>query len=542
LLSVELFATIFLVITLIASLVSIRLKLPYTLSLIIIGILLVILSDSFLFGQGFFESAVTQIKSYTLSLNGGQNGGLFVGLVVPPLIFEALTHVRSNDLKSVLRPAMVLATVGVVIATIVGGVFLWKLIGLPFYISFLFAAVISPTDAATVLELFRRLNVPSKLSALVDTEAAFNDATGIIIFTIILGSIASERLPLLTASANFILVFGGGIAVGLVASLAGEVLTSLISDRLTETILTITVVYGSYVAATTLGFSGLIAVSVVGLYFGNLTIKTAIRPSNREAIRIFWEIAAFVGNSIAFLYIGLRIDLLKLSQSVELILVAYAAVLVARMVTVYPILTIFDRLSRTADRKIPLKWRNVAMLGGMKGALSIALATSISTSALITSGDVDTISNLVLGVAFLSIVLQAAILSRYIMRIFPQEHFAIQEELNVRLARAVSEIGELEKLRMDGKITEDEFAVQLENDKDELEDVLAEMDARSRPARILKTRTTDLYTSISGSIRNSRTSSNQKDIFKPGSEPDEKTPNQSEKEQNNDDNNGAQGN
>ncbi len=136
-----------------------------------------------------------------------------------------------------------------------------------------------------------------------------------------------------------------------------------------------------------------------------------------------------MGNSIAFLYIGLRTDLLELSQSAELILVAYAAVLVARVATVYPILTVFDRLSKTADRKIPLKWRNIAMLGGMKGALSIALATSISASALISSGDVDTISNLVLGVAFLSIVLQATLLSRYVTRVFPLEETAMQEEL-----------------------------------------------------------------------------------------------------------------
>ena len=98
---------------------------------------------------------------------------------------------------------MLLATLGVVIAVLVGGVLLWEFTGLPFYISFLFAAVIAPTDAATVLELFRRLNVPPKLSALVDTEAAFNDATGIIIFTIILGSIASSGLPLLTGQSQF---------------------------------------------------------------------------------------------------------------------------------------------------------------------------------------------------------------------------------------------------------------------------------------------------------------------------------------------------
>jgi NhaP-type Na+/H+ or K+/H+ antiporter len=110
-----------------------------------------------------------------------------------------------------------------------------------------------------------------------------------------------------------------------------------------------------------------------------------------------------------------------------------------------------SRLSKTAERKIPLRWRNIAMLGGMKGALSIALGTSISASALISSSDVNTISNLVLGVVFLSIVLQATLLSRYVTRIFPQEQTAMEEELNVRLTRAVTAIGDLEKLRMEGR-------------------------------------------------------------------------------------------
>jgi NhaP-type Na+/H+ or K+/H+ antiporter len=182
------------------------------------------------------------------------------------------------------------------------------------------------------------------------------------------------------------------------------------------------------------------------------------------------------------------------------------------------------------------------MLGGMKGALSIALATSISTSALITSGDVDTISNLVLGVAFLSIVLQATLLSRYIRRNFPLEQSEMQEELNVKLARAVTSIGDLEKLRMDGKITEDEFAEQLENDKDELEDILAEMDARSKPARILKTRTSDLYSSISDSIRLTRKPQNRREIFKPQPEPDDKSPSQSGADKKKDESDGNQGN
>ena len=138
-----------------------------------------------------------QIRSiyYQLILGGG--GGLFVGLIVPPLIFEAMIHIRGSDLKEVIKPSLGLATVGVLIATAVGGVILWQVVGLSPYVSFLFAALIAPTDVVTVLEVFRRVKVPSKLSTLLDTEAAFNDATAIMIFTIILSSIGLLQITVL---------------------------------------------------------------------------------------------------------------------------------------------------------------------------------------------------------------------------------------------------------------------------------------------------------------------------------------------------------
>ena len=120
-------------------------------------------------------------------------GGLFVGLVVPPLIFEAMIHLRASDLRVVIKPSLALATVGILIATVVGGLILWKVVGLSPYVSFLFAALIAPTDTVTVLEVFRRVRVPSKLSTLLDTEAAFNDATGIVIFTLILSAISFQQ-------------------------------------------------------------------------------------------------------------------------------------------------------------------------------------------------------------------------------------------------------------------------------------------------------------------------------------------------------------
>ncbi len=512
--SIELLITGFLIILLAASLISIKSKLPYTLALVFIGIALVFLSNSSL--PGSIGGSLSQIRDYTLTLGSSQGGELFVGLVVPPLVFDAMIHIKSSDLKSVLRASFVLSTVGVVVATVVVGVLLWLVVGLTIPVSFLFAAVVSPTDTATVLEVFKRIKVPSKLSALLETEASFNDATGIMIFTIVLTSISTSTLPLFKSAISFGLIFGGGVAVGLGVAFVAELITSLMSDRLSETILTITVVYGSYAAAAGLGFSGLIAVSVAGLYFGNYTINTTIRPSNREALRIFWEFAAFLGNSIAFLFIGMRTDLVRLAQSAELIVAAYLTVLAARAATVYPILTFFDKVSKSIDQHFPLKWRNVAMLGGMRGALSIALSATIVSSSVISTANANTISDMVLGVAFTSIILQGGLLSSYAKGKFPEEVTTKQEEISVRLAAVSSDIDALQKMKSDGKVSEGEFLSELERDRDSLAEILDELERTIGPTSLLKVRATQLYDSISSSLTSSASKSqkNERDAKK----------------------------
>ena len=209
-------------------------------------------------------SITSQIRSiYNLLIQGG-GGGLYVGLIVPPLIFEAMIHIRGGDLKSVIKPSLALATIGVLIATAVTGLILWKVVGLSIYISFLFAALIAPTDVVTVLEVFRHVKVPSKLATLLDTEATFNDATAIILFTIILSTIDLQKINVLSSLTNFGFTLGAGVLIGLGVAFAGEVLSSLIEDRVAETILTIAVVYGSYAFASGIGASGLIAVAVAG--------------------------------------------------------------------------------------------------------------------------------------------------------------------------------------------------------------------------------------------------------------------------------------
>lgn len=491
--SVELLIPAFLALMLVASIVSQRTRFPYTLALVLVGIAMTSTSISFVFGpfEGSVRAMVSAMQGVYDQLVAGNDGGLFVGLIVPPLLFEAMMHVNSSDLRHVVKPSLALATVGVVVATLVGGVLLWKVAGLSFYVAFLFAALISPTDAATVLALFRKVSVPTRLSTLMDTEAAFNDATAIVIFSVILASVSLPRISLVGSAETFAVTFGGGAVVGLTVAFLAELLMGVMHDRIAETILTIFAVYGTYVIALGFDFSGLIAVAIVGIYFGNLTTRTSMSPASRESVTLFWEVAAFIGNSIAFLFIGFETDLFKLASAAVLILVAYLAVLASRAASVYPILAFFDRRGRA----IPRKWKNVAMLGGMRGALSVALAASIPVSAFVSANDVQTITTMVLGVAFLSISIQAALLSSYAARNFAAEHI---EQLDVRLTRSLSAIESLEKLKEDGKISEEAFVEQLEKDKDELREVLGDIHSSMGTKGVLVSRASGLYSAVLG--------------------------------------------
>ena len=398
--SLELVVAGFLAVALSASIISSKAKAPYTLVLVFFGLIIASSSLSTLLNVNFLYDRLI-------------GGGLFVGLVLPPLLFETTMSIRYEEFRSVARPALRLATIGVVIATLAGGLFLWLIAQLPFTTSFVFAAIISPTDTATVLEIFRRARLPRKLTTLMETEAVFNDATGITIFTIIITSLGVATLDLYAAATTFLTIFGGGIAIGLLVAFIAHLLARTVSDPMSQTMITITTVYGSYTAATALGVSGLVAVAVAGLYYGNSVMKTWVQPTTRKTVRSFWRVMAFIANSLAFLYIGLSTDLTRITNDLLYIGIAILAVTIARLTSVYPLLG----TSRIDQQPVPVSWQNVAMLGGMRGALSIVLAASLPAS----FPDRDLVTSMVLGVAFISITFQGLFLSRYVAQKFPRK-------------------------------------------------------------------------------------------------------------------------
>ena len=391
----ELVLASFLLIALASVLISRKVKTPYTILLVLMGLILAAVPVAGFTGlTGFFTTLA--------------NEQLFVGLVLPPILFESVMSIKAADFRAVYRHAFVMATVGVLISVLVVGVVLWKVVGFSPLVSFLFAALISPTDVATVLEVFARVNVPSKLAALVEMESVFNDPTGIAVFTVVLTSSAAAGLQPVSALATFTYILTAGMLVGFGVAWGARQVQPLVTDAVTQVVLTLVAVYGSFALASAVGASGLIAVAVTGLFYGNTVLLNIESKKVGDVTREFWSIIAFVANAAAFFFIGVSTNIFLLATSVGAFVVAYGVVVMARITSVYPILSIM----KVEGRETASSWMNVSTLGGMRGALAIALVSAVPLAAR------QPVATLTFGVVMLSILLQGPLLERYANRVF----------------------------------------------------------------------------------------------------------------------------
>ncbi|HJT10340.1 MAG TPA: sodium:proton antiporter [Candidatus Nitrosotalea sp.] len=390
------------------SFVASKIRIPYAMILACIGITISILH--------FMGVNVVVFDKFKIDPR------LILIFIVPPLIFDAMIRINRIDFKSIQISTFSLATVGTVLATVVGGLVLGYISGLPFIIAFAFAALMSPTDATVVIEIFKRVRVPKSLSTLMQSEASLNDATGAIIYSSIIaiviaqGSLAygnstglnSLNLDILGQAKNFAIVFFGGMAVGLAFAVAGQKLHKIMDDPLSETGLTLAIVFGAVVTANILGFSGLVAVAIAGLYFGHVTSKQekVLSEKTRTFVFNFWDMIAYVANSLAFLYLGLSMNVVSIGNHLPLVGFAVVAVLAGRFVSTYSVLGIANRFTK---EKIPMAWRNVAMIGSMRGAISVALVGTLPESDF-----KNTLQTMTFGVVLCSLILQYPVLLRYI--------------------------------------------------------------------------------------------------------------------------------
>jgi CPA1 family monovalent cation:H+ antiporter len=403
-----------------------RLRIPYTVALVIAGLVIT------------FQSTI----KFELTRE------LILSLFVPPLVFEAAFHLDIKELRRSLPVILMLAVPGVILSTLIIGGLLTYSVRLSLPIALVFGSLIAATDPVAVVALFRALGVPKRLATLIEGESLFNDGTAIVVFNLMLVIALTGKYDFVSSVTEFFKVAIGGIAVGLILGWLIAQLISRVDNYLIETTLTTILAFGSYLVAERFGFSGVLAVVTAGLVNGSISPQ-GMSPTSRIVIFNFWEYVAFLTNSFVFLLIGLQMNITALVSSWQPILWAILAVFVARIIVVYGL----SWLVKLVAEPVPIAWQHILNWGDLRGAVSLALVLSLPATM---GADRDLLRVMAFGVVLFTLLVQSTTMKPLIswLKIITRSDAQVDYELqHARLTALHTADMRLDELHGDGMLS-----------------------------------------------------------------------------------------
>jgi Na+:H+ antiporter len=354
-----------------------RFSIPYSVLLALFGIAIgaaAHIPDHDLHG-GAVRDIIDTLRNFGLSAES------LLYIFLPALLFDSALNVDVRQLGDEVAPVLLLAVIGVVVCTLVVGFALWPIAPVGVLACVILGAIIATTDPAAVVAIFRDIGAPRRLSTLVQGESLFNDAAAIAIYSLAVTILTGER-PAYPGEGVLVFVrqFGGGLAVGYATGwLVALSMPVLRSSRLAEATMTIGSAYVIYtVCDHYLHISGVVAVAAAALAVSSEG-RRRLAPSNFENLVTTWEQLAFWASSLIFLFAAMRTPELLLRatwRDLALLGALIAAALAARALTLYGLIPVLS-LARIA-RPIGANYKLFMLWGGMRGAVSLALALAVT--------------------------------------------------------------------------------------------------------------------------------------------------------------------
>lgn len=359
-----------------------RVKLPHTVFLVVVGLVLGILAHTPTF-HFFSEFHLTP--------------ELLFYLLLPTLIFESAYNINVRRMVEDTWIVLILSVVGLLVSTIViaAGLYYALLLlglGVPFMVTLIFGALISATDPVAVLALFKEYGAPRRLSLIFEGESLFNDATAVALFLVLL-EVARFGYhgfdTILDGTIAFTSMMVGGVIFGVVV---GGIFAQLIGftreNEVASITLTIALAHITFIGAeiashhlhigdTHLPLSPIIATTVAALLMGNYG-RSKIHPRAEEFVEKLWSELAFIANSLIFILIGLLVANMPpvTPATLSVVLLTIIIVAIARAISIYPVVSTYNLFSQK-DRYIPLSWQHLLSWGSLRGALAVTMVLLI---------------------------------------------------------------------------------------------------------------------------------------------------------------------
>ncbi|MHB1661549.1 MAG: cation:proton antiporter, partial [bacterium] len=325
---------------------------------------------------------------------------------LPILIMEGAVKFKIETLRDNLLPISVYAIFGTVISTILSGLALHYAFYIPLKQSLLFGAIISPTDPLSIMALLKNSESKNKengtgdnsnnniningnkakesIETVLEGESLFNDGISLVLYELFL-TMDFNKNPIFIigmSSLKFLYIFLGGAVLGIILGFSISFILSFAYDYLAEIMISILLAYISIIAAYYMGVSFIITIIFSGIILANYGFKKMVSSQTIQIFPIVIEFLAFVLNSLIFLLIGIEINLFKILNLwlVSVILIALA--IFSRGFSIYalaPPINFIKQKFKIFSQSITMSnvYKNFMIFGGLRGALSIAMALSL---------------------------------------------------------------------------------------------------------------------------------------------------------------------
>lgn len=321
---------------------------------------------------------------------------IYLGSIL--ILFDGGRAIDIQILKKVWITISLMSILGVIVSAVVVGYLAHFILGIPMIYSFLMASVIASTDPATLIPVFKQVRIKDKVRQTVESESAFNDATGSILTLTLLGIILSHaKVSLFAGGAEFVLQAGGGIILGVIVGFLGLLLKSQHRlgflrehSHIVGTIMAI----GAYLAADSIGASGFMATFTAGIISGNPEIfHLELHEKAHRNLHEFGETTTLIMRTLIFMLLGTQVDFSILAYFwIKGILIVIVLMFIARPLAVL--------LCTLPDRKAKWEWKEIIFMFWVRetGVMPAALSGMILVSGI-------QYANLISAVTFMTILI-----------------------------------------------------------------------------------------------------------------------------------------